>query len=139
MLGLVTRQEIDHVRRRWHGRLQHEVVAVDPDLDAGSPRCRHGFRSAHSLALQPDFPVFPGADWDEKIASAPSAEVAPLDFEGLARTVGAEHPSALLAAVRGGAAAEPLVGLDFGIGADDADGADGCARRFLARQKAGLW
>ena len=37
-LGLVTRQEIDHGRRRRRRRLQHQVVAVDSEFDAGSAR-----------------------------------------------------------------------------------------------------
>jgi hypothetical protein len=55
---------------------------------------------------------------------------------GLAPTVGALSlppsalPSASLATVRRGAAAKPLAELDFGIDADDADGADGCTPAF---------
>jgi hypothetical protein len=32
----VTRQEIDHGRRWWRRRRQHQVIAVDPELDSGS-------------------------------------------------------------------------------------------------------
>ena len=56
---------------------------------------------------------------------------------GLVRTVGALPPSALLATVRRAEAAKPLPGLDFGGGADDADGADGCVPLFSGTANAG--
>src|SRR5262249_18465905 len=58
-------------------------------------------------------------------ASAPSAPSSSLWFNALARTVCAPLSSASLAIVRSLGGVNPLAGLDFGPGADDADGADG--------------
>jgi hypothetical protein len=73
----------------------------------------------------------------------PSAAVPVCVFNGLAQTVGAlpppllasALPSALLATVRRVAAAKPLTELGFGIDADDADAADGCAPAFLGAKE----
>ena len=65
--------------------LQHQVVAVDPKFDAGG---RAAFRASAALIAAPSSrAVFPGADWGGRFASAPSAAVPPLVFNGLARTV----------------------------------------------------
>jgi hypothetical protein len=58
--------------------------------------------------------------------------------KGLVRTVAAlppPLPSVSLATVRRGAAAKPLAELDFGMDADDADGADGLALAFSAGEE----
>ena len=108
------------------------------------PAARAAFRASAALIAAPSSPsllVFSGADWGGRFASAPSAAVPALDFNGLARTVGAlprPLPSASLATVRRSGAAKPLAGLDFGAGADDADGADGCAPAFSGAEWLGV-
>src|SRR5262245_65820640 len=71
--------------------------------------------------------------WVWKFASLPSAPSQTLFFNVLSGTVGGTVeplPSAASATVRTNCAAKPFAGLDFGMGADDADGADGSAPGF---------
>src|ERR1700680_2657028 len=98
-------------------------------MDAGGARRLQGVDCTHSRPLQPAVPVFSATHWSAEFASAPSASVAVLVFNGLTRTVvdpTAPLPSASLATVRRSGAAKLLAALDFGVAADDADGADGC-------------
>ncbi len=73
-------------RRRRRGCLQHQIVAIDPSSMPAARAALQGLGRAHSRALQPAA-VFSGADWGGRFASAPSAAVPPLVFNGLARTV----------------------------------------------------
>src|SRR5208282_540265 len=131
--SLVTRQGVEQSGRRRHGRRQRQIVAVEPKFNPGGASRLQGFDRAQSRALQPPIPVFSGAEWGGRFASAPSAAFLVLDFNELARTVGtgpSPLPSASLATVRRDAAAKPLTGLNSGMGADDADGADGCVPAY---------
>src|SRR5688572_29321030 len=95
------------------------------EFDSGSARRFQRVGGAHSRALQP---AFAGVDSTGQLASAPSAPVSPLDFNGLERTMGAGPPprlSASLVTVLQSGAAKSLGGLHFDMGADDADDADG--------------
>ncbi len=57
---LVTREQVQHGRRRRRGGVQRQGVAVDADPNARIARRLQGLDGAHSLALQP---AFSGADW----------------------------------------------------------------------------
>ena len=50
--GLVTTQEIDHDWRRRRRRLQHQILALNSKLDAGSPRSLQGFSSIQSVHIR---------------------------------------------------------------------------------------
>src|SRR5262249_29895029 len=133
-----TRERIEHRGRRCRRCVQHQVVAIESEFHTGSAGCLESLGRGHSRVLQPGAPVFSGADWGGGFASAPSAAVPALFFHGLVRTGGAMPlplPSASRATVRIDRAANSLVRLDFGMGADDADGADGSAPGFSGVEK----
>src|SRR5262245_34024033 len=118
-------QGIEHVGWRRNRRLQHQIVTIDHYADARGPRQLENFGGAHSRALQPGAPVFSGADWGGGFASASSAAVPALAFNGLARKVAPlplPLPSAWPATVRRSGASKPLVVLGSDL---DVDGADG--------------
>jgi hypothetical protein len=46
-LGLVPPQEVEHAGRRRGGSLEHQVVAIHREPDAGSACRLHGFSRAH--------------------------------------------------------------------------------------------
>ena len=98
------RESRSRTAARWRRRrLEHQIVTVDADFDAGGLSRLQCFNRAHSRVLQPGAPVFSGPDWGGGFASAPSAAVPALFFKGLARTVGAlplPLPSASRATVR---------------------------------------
>jgi hypothetical protein len=112
--------------------VKHQIVDIYPECDTDDAcRLQSGGR-AHSGALQPGAPICSSGDWGGQFASAPSAAVQALGFNGLGRTVSplslalpSARPSASLATVRRGGAAKTLAGPDFGLDADGADGADG--------------
>src|SRR5215216_804014 len=127
------RKRIEHPLRRLSIRLKHEAVAIEHHRDAGRVRDAKGLGGAHNRPLQ-TAPLRSSRPERWVIcASTPSAAVPPWFFNAFARTVETTArplPSASLATVRRDASAKPLAGLDFGMGADDADGVDGSAPAF---------
>src|SRR6516225_7097667 len=129
----MTREHSQHGLRWLGARLKHEVFAIKHHRDASRVRGAKGFGRAHNRPLQPPPLRSPRPDRLVIFASAPSAMVPSLFFNGLARTVGLwtrPLPSASRATVRRGGAPKPFPELVFGEGADDADGADGCVPGF---------
>ena len=143
MLGLVARQQIEHGGRRRRGCFQHQIVAVETELDAGGARRLEGLDRAHSRALQPGVPVFSGADWGGGFASAPSAPVRAIVFQ----RVGADGRSVAIAAtvrIRGqpSAATAPRSRWPGWISAwarTMRTVRTVAPRHFLARQEMGWW
>src|SRR5262245_13446588 len=129
----MTREYIQH-GLRWLGAcLEHEVFAIKRHPDASRVRGAKSFGRAHNRPLQPGPLRSPRLDRLVIFASAPSAALASLFFNGLARTVGLSTrppPSASRATVRRGGAPKPFPELVFGEDADGADGADGCVPGF---------
>ena len=108
------------------------------------PAARAAFRASTALIAAPSSPAscFFRRRLGREICVRTVRTVPALVFKGLARTVGplpSPLPSASSATVRRSGAAKPLAGLDFGMGADDADGADGCAPAFSGAEMAGSW
>ena len=82
-LGLVPGERIEHGGRRCRGRVQHEVVAIECEFYTGGAGRLESLGRAHSRVLQPGAPVFSGADWGGGFASAPSAAVPRIGFQGV--------------------------------------------------------
>src|SRR5262249_24706178 len=89
---LVARQQIEDGGRRRLGRFQHQIVAVNMEFDTGGASRFQGLDRAHRRALQLFAPDSLGADWGGRFASASSAAVPGLDFNGLAQAVGTDPP-----------------------------------------------
>jgi hypothetical protein len=90
---------------------------------------RAAFNASAALTLAAQ-PAFSGAELGRRFVSAPSASVPPLNFNGVARTVGTSPPPrapASLVAFRKSVGTKSSAGLDFTLGADEADGAGGRA------------
>src|SRR6516162_6755670 len=130
---LMTREHIQHGLRWLGARLKHEVFAIKHHRDASRMGGAKGLGRAHNRLLQAAPLRSPRPDRLVIFASAPSAAVASLFFNELARTVGLSTrppPSASRATVRRGGAPKPFPELVFGEDADGADGADGCVPGF---------
>src|SRR6516162_1997584 len=136
--GLVTRQKVKDSGGGRGGRFEQEIVAIEIEFNAEGSSRSHGFGRTHIRALQRTAPAFSDAVEVERFASLPSAPVFVVDPNELERTVGTGSgllPSASLATVRRPCIAKPFAVLGFGIGVDDADGAND---RTLACSVAGL-
>ena len=112
------------------------------DADAGGACRLQGFGRAHSRALQPGAPFFPaqiGAGDLRPHRPQRSQHWFSTGWRGRSERCHCRYrPHRALPSARSDAA-KPLAGLDFGMGADDADGADGRAPGFSGAEKAGSW